>query len=169
MQGIPLQQRTLARLRTTKCPHAQIRRVFERLGNQRADVRVSELDGAPTSCFRRTTRTRITVYPHHTHPHSSVLFDTSLLFDESMRILGLNTANAFRHPGFFYHLAAGVAEKRGERFLVIDRAGPQAVANTQGTRTRRRSIVWLLFKSCTPCRTNCSRNVVRQTHRVRRG
>ena len=49
-----------------------------------------------------------------------------------MRVLGLNPANALQHPGFFYYLAAGAAEKRRERFLVIDQAGPQAVANAPG-------------------------------------
>ncbi|KZV68255.1 hypothetical protein PENSPDRAFT_25100 [Peniophora sp. CONT] len=65
-------------------------------------------------------------------PTTSALHAQAAQVDESMRVLGLNPANALQHPGFFYYLAAAAAEKRRARFMIIDQAGPQAVANAPG-------------------------------------
>lgn len=53
-------------------------------------------------------------------PTTSAVHAQAALVDESMRVLGLNPANALQHPGFFYYLAAGAAEKRRARFMILD-------------------------------------------------
>jgi trafficking protein particle complex subunit 11 len=63
----------------------------------------------------RSTLVLPTHLPTTSAPQSQVT-----LLEETSRILGLNPTNALQHPGFFYFMAAGAAEKRRERFLAID-------------------------------------------------